>query len=37
MDGYNIYLRQDGRWEGRISHGQKGERQTKVPLYFWKK
>ena len=37
MDGYNIYLRQDGRWEGRISQGKKENGKRKFLYIFWKK
>ena len=36
MDGYNIYLRQDGRWEGRISQGKKENGKRKFLYIFGK-
>lgn len=36
MDGYNIYLKQDGRWEGRISQGKKENGKRKFLYIFGK-
>lgn len=36
MDGYNIYFRQDGRWEGRISKGKGYDGKRRFQYIFGK-